>query len=273
MQSLKKTGRRYPGMSKKKQYHQYFPFLFNLPAVIGVFFLLNFTSPGKTVIKPGSLMITFKNTVNAVPLTLNDSLYTNVFGETYSVSKFKYYISNPGIKNSLLQQKEKTGYHLIDATIPSSQSFSFAVKAGEYNNLFFLLGVDSAHNCSGAQTGALDPMNDMFWTWNSGYVMAKLEGRSTASSSINQRMEYHIGGYRGRDNVVQQIDLTATTPIIIVAGKTTEVIIETDISKWWQLSDSVSIKETPICTTPGQLAKKIAANYSRMFTIQSVRNN
>ena len=135
------------------------------------------------------------------------------------------------------------------------------------------MGVDSAHNCSGAQTGALDPMNDMFWTWNSGYVMAKLEGISTASSSINQRMEYHIGGYKGRDNVLQQINLTAVMPILISAGKTTEVIIETDISKWWQLSNPVSIKETPICTTPGQLAKKIAVNYSRMFTIRSARNN
>ena len=50
--------------------------------------------------------------------------------------------------------------------------------AGNYNSLSFLLGVDSMHNVSGAQTGALDPANDMFWTWNSGYVMAKMEGAS-----------------------------------------------------------------------------------------------
>ena len=273
MQPLKKTGRRYPGMSKQKTYGQYFSFLINLLAVISTFFLLNFIPPHKTKIRTGTLIIIFKNTVNGIPLTLNDSLYYNVFGEPYSISKFKYYVSNIGLKNSILQQKEKAGYHLIDATIPASQNFSFAVKAGEYNSLFFLLGVDSAHNCSGAQTGALDPMNDMFWTWNSGYVMAKLEGISTASSSINQRMEYHIGGYKGRDNVLQQVNLAAASPIIISAGKTTEVIIETDISKWWQLSNPVSIKETPICTTPGQLAKKIAVNYSRMFTIRSARNN
>ncbi len=273
MQSLKKTGRRYHGMSNQQTYRQYFSLLLNLPAVMGAFFLLNFTSPAETAMKTGILKITLRNTVNGVSLVLNDSLYTNVFGESYSVSKFKYYISNPGVKNSMLQQKEKSGYHLVDATIPVSQNFSFAVKAGEYNNLFFLLGVDSAHNCSGAQTGALDPMNDMFWTWNSGYVMTKLEGRSTASSSINQRMEYHIGGYKGKDNVLQQVSLAAAVPIVISAGKTTEVIIETDISKWWQAGNPVSIKETPICTTPGQLAKKISINCSRMFMIRSVRNN
>ena len=37
------------------------------------------------------------------------------------------------------------------------------------------LGVDSLRNVTGVQTGALDPAMDMYWTWNTGYVMAKLE--------------------------------------------------------------------------------------------------
>ena len=51
---------------------------------------------------------------------------------------------------------------------------------GDYTELQFLLGVDSLHNVSGAQTDDLDPAKDMFWTWNSGYVMAKMEGNSPA---------------------------------------------------------------------------------------------
>lgn len=173
----------------------------------------------------------------------------------------------------MVQQKEKESYHLADAKDPASLSFSYPVKAGEYNELFFLLGVDSLRNCSGAQTGALDPMNDMFWTWNSGYVMAKLEGISPASTALNQRMEYHIGGYRGKDNVVQKINLLTPSPIIVREGKTTEVIIETDISKWWQPQNRVTITETPACATPGQLAKRIAANYRNMFSIQTISKN
>ena len=272
MQQLKKTERKSPVMSKRKNPCRNISFVFFLLPVAGLVFILSSGAPPEKKIKTGTLKLIFKHTVNGASLVLLDSLYTNVFGETYRVSKFKYYISNTNVKNAAGRQKERSGYHLVDATSNASLSFDFAVKAGKYDTLFFLLGVDSARNCSGAQAGALDPMNDMFWTWNSGYVMAKLEGASTSSSSINQRMEYHIGGYKNSDNVIQQISLGTHDPILILTGKTTEVIIETDLSKWWQAGNPVSIKETPICTTPGNLAKKIAVNYRNMFTIQSIRN-
>ena len=238
-------------------------FLLIAPGIMGI----NFIPPAKKKYKPGYIRMVFKNTVDGAALVMNDSVYTNVFGENYRVSKLKYYISNPGLKNSILLQKEKNGYHLVDASAPASQSFIFAVRPGEYHSVFFLMGVDSAHNCSGAQTGALDPLHDMFWTWNNGYVMVKLEGLSPVSPAINQRMEYHIGGYKGRDKVLEEISLIAPSPIVIKAEKTTEVIIETDISKWWQFGNPVPIKGTPICATPGQMAKKIAENYRNMFSL------
>ena len=260
-------------MSNQQSYQKRLPGICLFILVLGAVFSLHFTRPGLTKIKTGFVRIIFKNTVKGAPLVLNDSAYTNVFDEPYRVTKFKYYISNIGLLNPVGRQKEISGYHLIDAAVPASQGFSFKIKAGEYHSIFFLAGVDSARNCSGAQTGALDPMNDMFWTWNSGYVMAKLEGRSAVSSSINNRMEYHIGGYKGVNRVLQEVMISAATPILIREGKTTEVIIETDLSKWWQVGNPVTIKETPICATPGELAGKIAVNYRNMFTLQSIKNN
>ena len=231
---------------------------------------LNFTAPVQKKSRTGIVSVTFNITVKGKRLVLKDSLYTNIFGERYSVSKFKYYISNPGLVQGKDRKIERNEYHLIDAERPASQHIEFRVPSGSYDKLFFRLGVDSARNCSGAQSGALDPMNDMFWTWNSGYVMAKLEGISASSTAINQRLEYHIGGYKGKNKVIQQIRLFSKSPINIIAGKTTEIIIETDLDKWWQANQPVTIKESPICTTPGELAGKIAANYSNMFTIQSM---
>jgi len=45
----------------------------------------------------------------------------------------------------------------------------------------------------------------MFWTWNSGYIMAKLEGTSPVSSQPNNKFEYHIGGFREPVNVVSKV--------------------------------------------------------------------
>ncbi len=273
MQPSKKTGRKFPTMNNPKKNSSGYSFIFILLMPVSAILFLNFTDLRLPKIRTGTIQINFKNTVSGTPLVLDSGEYTNVFGESYRVSKFKYYISNLSLNNAISQQKEKESYHLVDARDTASLRFSYRVNEGEYNDLFFLLGVDSIKNCSGAQTGALDPMNDMFWTWNNGYVMAKLEGISPVSTAVEQRMEYHIGGYRGRDNVIQKINLSAVKPIIVTEGKITEIIIETDLSKWWQAKNRVAITETPVCSTPGQLAKKIAANYSNMFSIQTITPN
>ena len=75
---------------------------------------------------------------------------------------------------------QKNDYHLVNQAIDSSLSFTISLAANKYDSVGFLLGVDSAGNTSGAQTGALDPLNDMFWTWNTGYVMEKT-GRNISS--------------------------------------------------------------------------------------------
>ena len=241
-----------------------------LPVIVMLF--LSFSEVPSIKAKTGSVRIVFKNTVAGIPLMLDSAKYKNIFGEPFTVTKFKYYISNVSLENKTDKQAEKESYHLTDARDSTSMSFSYMVTEGKYRDLVFLLGVDSIRNCSGAQTGALDPMNDMFWTWNSGYVMAKFEGGSDSSKAM-RRMEYHIGGYKASENVVQNIRLHAATPISITEGKETIIIIETDISKWWQTIDKITIAENPICTTPGSLAKRIAANYSNMFSIQSISNN
>jgi hypothetical protein len=59
----------------------------------------------------------------------------------------------------------------------------------------FMIGVDSARNNSGAQTGALDPTNGMFWSWSTGYIMAKFEGTSAQSPAAANALKFHIGGF------------------------------------------------------------------------------
>lgn len=237
--------------------------------------VFNFNSHTQKKYAPnsGTVKIIFVNTVKGKPLELNTGSYTNPFGEMYSVSKFKYYISHVYLTSDKAVFFDES-YHLIDESKPDALHFSFALGEGHYNNLNFLLGVDSLHNVSGAQTGALDPLNDMFWTWNNGYVMAKLEGRSPQSKLVNKKLEYHIGGFMGEHNVLKNITLNFAPGkfLNIQPGKTSEIIIEADIDTWWQQPNDIKITEHPICSTPGTLAKKIADNYSKMFRIKDVIN-
>jgi hypothetical protein len=223
----------------------------------------------------GTVRISLKNMVNGTPLTLGSPAYTNPFGESYTVNKFKYYISNITVNFSGMSYSEKESYHLVDQADAASQSISFAAKTGTFSNIIFTLGVDSLRNVSGAQTGVLDPLKDMFWTWNSGYIMAKMEGTSPLSTQPNNKVEYHIGGFSGANNVLKTISLTfpAGKLLDIREGKTSELKIEADLNKWWQQPNDIKIVTTPVCTTPGVLAANIAANYSKMFTLTDVVNN
>jgi len=219
----------------------------------------------------GNLKITFINTANGKPIRLRDSLYSNYFGEQYSISKLKYYISNITMtaNNSA---NNLGGYYLMNAATEEN-SLELSLQPGDYSNLEFLLGVDSIRNCSGAQTGALDPMNDMFWTWSSGYVIFKIEGTSPASTADLQRIEHHIGGYKGANNVSTRISfpLTAAHPLQIKANSTTEVFIETNLDNFWHGNADIKISELPACTIAGAEARKVATNFKNMFSIKDIQ--
>ncbi|MEP7236905.1 MAG: MbnP family protein [Ferruginibacter sp.] len=247
-----------------------------LPVLLAVVFSFNtaLVTPAPQE-KTGTIKITFINTVKGNPIVLNTANYTNHFAEEYTVSKFKYYISNIGLAFSDAVYAETESYHLVDESDPASLSFSFLADVNTYHSISFMLGVDSIKNVSGAQTGALDPLNDMFWTWNSGYVMAKMEGNSPQSKMVNNKIEFHIGGFSGVNNVLKKLMLNFPADILLDVreNKLSEIIIEADLDKWWQASNDLKITDNPVCTTPGILAKKFADNYSKMFTIKKVVNN
>ena len=215
-----------------------------------------------------NVKITFVNYINGYPLVL-DAGFTNCWKENFTIHTLKYYVSNIALQTTSQQiHQEPNSYHLLNEADSNANSWSFYLPAGEYDSLFFLIGVDSLKNVSGAQTGALDPLNGMFWTWNSGYIMFKIEGSSPQSSVVNNKMEYHIGGFSGVNNTLKKTRMAFSKTAISVSDKSlTEIIIRFDIDKIWQATIPIKITDTPVCTTPGTLAAGIAANYSRAFDI------
>ncbi len=229
----------------------------------------------KKITRTGSVTIVFKNTINHNPVVLFDSSYTNPFGESYRINKFKYYISNTTLYTAGKARTEKNGYHLINQGIDSSLYFSITLPENNYDSIGFLLGVDSARNTAGAQTVALDPLNDMFWTWRTGYVMEKLEGTSPQSKAVNNKMEYHIGGFSGENSVLKFLTLRFpdNKRLQIIEGRKSIVLIEADMNKIWNGPLKLTISNTPVCSLPGPLAKQIAGNFSRLFTVAAVINS
>ncbi len=225
-----------------------------------------------------NLTILFKPVVDTLPLHLDSVTYSNYWKEKYSVSAFKFYVCGFRLINTdsnIERQINSDKYFLVNAADSTTWSVRLAAAPNyRYNRISFTIGVDSAHNVGGAQTGALDPVNGMFWTWNSGYVMAKLEGQSPVSPLVNNKMEYHIGGFRGDSNVLRQpILLFPYNQFLQVApGRKSVMTITANTNAWFYNPHQVKISDNPSCTTPGQMAKDISENYSKMFTVTAITN-
>jgi len=197
-------------------------------------------------------------------------IYKNSFGETYTIGRFKYYVSSIRFISAAGNLEFETGNQcfLVNDDDEQSKTISLEVPEGNYTAISFLLGVDSLHNVSGAQTGVLDPVNGMFWTWNTGYVIVKLEGKSPVSTLPGNLVEYHLGGYKGPDKANRRITLRFPKDNIEVTKKKSTVVeVKVDINSFFNGLNELPIKKYPACTTAGSLTRQYAENYATMFSI------
>ena len=220
------------------------------------------------------LFLRFENYVGDRRLSLDTSTYVNELGQSYTVTNFKYYISN--IKLTGTDGKtycKNEGYYIIKQDDPGTWIAELDdVPSASYSSISFMIGVDSLHNCSGAQSGVLDPINGMFWTWNTGYIFMKLEGKSPASKSPGHIFEYHIGGYKEPTNFIRTASLTfSKEPMRINPDKATSIYIKTDVSKILNGHDQIDFSKMS-SVTDFHNSDKIADNYKNMFSIIRLSN-
>lgn len=219
--------------------------------------------------KQDGLTIQFHHYVGEKLLALDDSTYANAFNQNYTITKLNYYIGRIRLTKKDGKEFFLDDYFFIseDEEKQASKTISIdKIPAGEYTSISFLIGVDSVHNCSGAQSGALDPINAMFWTWNTGYIFLKLEGKSKASTLPGNTLEYHIGGYKEPSNCIRTVNLTLETPLVIVKKTNTILNIKTDVSEILKTPTSINFSNYPAIN--GTLnATMMADNYSDIFSI------
>ena len=228
---------------------------------------LGFIAESKDTFPQQSLTIHFHHTIADEKLVLGNT-YTNIFGENIIVQKFRYYVSNFAVSDDKGKiTKLPARYFLVDESDSLSKTIVLKIPPGVIRSIHFLLGVDSTRNVSGVQTGALDPLKGMFWTWNSGYIMAKLEGSSEVSKSPGHYFAYHIGGFKNELNTTRKIELDLLQKDKLLK----EINIRAEVNHWFKSRSEIRIAEAPVCHTPGALAMKIADNYSNMFSINSIQ--
>ncbi len=160
---------------------------------------------------------------------VSDSVIHTPFriNETDSLTKFKFYISHLEVKGENKHVSEKQHY-LLDFHKNARASRIINLNNVDTSSILeieFLLGVDHKTCNEGIGEGALDPINGMYWTWQSGYINFKMEGVSDNSTAKQNKFQLHLGGFRKPYSSTQKINLT-------LEKETSEIKICFDLNKF-----------------------------------------
>lgn len=210
--------------------------------LIYLFFILIQTANAQSI----SFQINYGNH----PLKLDSKYYSEKNQDSIEINTLKFYISNLTFyKNSKSVYYENKPFLIdVDGRIIN------------YNTLFdsfsFNLGIDSLTNVSGAMGGDLDPINGMYWTWQSGYINFKLEGKSKVCPSRKNIFQYHIGGYAYPFNTLQKIGFKKTSK------NSFDLVL--DIEK---LLNSIEISNLTEIMSPRKEAVDLSKIIANSFTI------
>lgn len=200
--------------------------------------------------------LSFSLVKNKTKLEINK---TYIIGDdSITPRKLNFYISHiECLKNSKVIFTPKEKYFLVDLESENYSKLNLETKLS-FDSIRFNIGTDSLANVSGAMEGALDPINGMYWAWQSGYINFKFEGTIQDKTSKNKSFQYHIGGYLAPYKTIK----TLTYPVT----KNKNVIeLEIDLEKFFKYFD---LKELNHIMSPGEKAVELSNHYKDFILIK-----
>ncbi len=205
-----------------------------------------------------TLSLNFKIYFDQLPLKLNQK-YISAKNDTVTLSTFKCYISNIEIQYSdTTVFKQINSHHLIDVENPNTLQIPITKKSEKLiSKLIFNIGIDSLTNTSGAMAGDLDPINGMYWAWQSGYINMKIEGTSPSCPTRKNEFQFHVGGYLEPYYTMRKK--------VINVNNQRDVTIAIDVAVFLSEINMNNINSVMI---PGKIAMNLADIYTKMFYIE-----
>jgi hypothetical protein len=189
-----------------------------------------------------------------------NSWYVSKNNDSLQFTKIKFYLTDFKIltKEGKIKQLQNSDF-LVGIFNGESKSIlleNVSYKTGD--QLLFNIGVNEKMNTSGALSGALDPANGMYWSWQSGYINFKIEGKSPSCSTRKNKFQFHIGGYK------KPFAATRSKSVTIANAINNVLIIDFDIAT---LFDSIDISNLNQVMIPGKEAVEIADILPDLFSL------
>lgn len=189
-----------------------------------------------------------------------DKWYVTKNNDSIQITKLRFYLTN-----FVVQTEDKkndsifNSNYLIDAF--NKETLKIILSNTNYNKedkLLLSIGVSEHLNTSGANSGDLDPSKGMFWSWQSGYINFKMEGKSPSCKTRKNKFQFHIGGYQKPFETLRSLTFKLS------AIKNNELTINVDIAQFF---DALQLSSQNQIMIPGKEANDAADRLPQLFSI------
>ncbi|WP_156026801.1 MbnP family protein [Sporocytophaga myxococcoides] len=202
------------------------------------------------------------------------SVFTTEAGARYTLSSFRYYVSNIRLVKQDGSEYPITGKYLL--VNPATEDYDLGqVPVGDYKGLKFAVGIDSVTNHADP---TVYPTNNplaiqspgMHWSWSSGYIFLMMEGSCDTTNTntdvqtfgqFSHPLFYHIG----MDMLYREVNLDNVSFAVNANDKKT-LHVQTYLNNFFT---GIDIKTENASHTMGSvpLATKLANNIQTMFSV------
>ena len=187
---------------------------------------------------------------------MESAWYMSSKNDSIQITDVRFYLTDFQLKTvaGKIRSIENSNY-LIDVFKPETLDILLDTTFfGRGDELSFNLGVSSAMNTSGALSGALDPSNGMFWSWQSGYINFKIEGISPSCDTRKNKFQFHIGGYQEPHTTLRRLSFR-------LDNQTTQIDLNLDV-----FFDTILLALENQVMIPGERANELASIFANTLT-------
>lgn len=190
-------------------------------------------------------------------LNLDKNYYNPQVKDSVVFNAIKCYFSEIVITDITNQRITlDTKHMLVDLEDPRSCSIQLP-KNIAIASIDMTVGVDSTTNADAVMSGDLDPINGMYWAWQSGFINWKIEGKCSSLATRNHVFQYHIGGFLPPFQTTRFVSLKNTDP-----NQTVSLVIDLSV-----FMSKINLMEVNEVMSPSQTGMELADLFSSLFLL------
>lgn len=228
----------------------------------------------------GTVQLEFDNSVGSDDLLLGTSSYTNSQGETLTINRLNYIVSNFKLTNDqgeVFTYAKDDSYYITSEETGDTEITLQNIPAGKYVSITFGIGVDQEKYLQGAAGQgnflAVAEETNMLWDWQAGYKFLNYEG-TFISETVTEATDFkvHMGSHGSSLDNYKEVTLSLGTEALVSDEMSPIIHLVADANAILDGDNKLSLTEQSVIMVSEEKSPKIALNTASMFSVDHVHN-